>query len=394
MRWPIFVVFLHAVFAAEAPFPPVEGFPTLGRHVPPTFLDHSTGAACLDGSPYAFYFVPSLNNSTKWTVSIQGGGWCYNEEACHARSKGPLGSSNYFPKTSSCSCMNQHGQANDCNCIFMPYCDGASFSGHRPNPWPVPGPAGSVLWFRGLLNLDQTIQYAIAKLGMGAALELVVTGGSAGGLSTFLHTDRVSARVRQAAPQLQKVRAAPVVGFFLDHADFAHDSSNYTAYMKYIYHMQALSAGALLPECLAAFPAAPHYCFMSPHMQRFVKTPFFMFNSKYDSWQLRNILQVPCYYKDQHPCPEHQQQAVLQYGRDFMNQFAVVRNEHRNGAFITSCVCHGCPWPNLVLEGKSAYAHYAAWLADDTTGPQSIHIDTRAPNGGGVLKNSECSTFP
>ena len=29
--------------------------------------------ACLDGSPYGFYFVPSTTNSTKWTVSISGG---------------------------------------------------------------------------------------------------------------------------------------------------------------------------------------------------------------------------------------------------------------------------------------------------------------------------------
>ena len=28
--------------------------------------------ACLDGSPYGFYFVPSTTNSTKWTVSISG----------------------------------------------------------------------------------------------------------------------------------------------------------------------------------------------------------------------------------------------------------------------------------------------------------------------------------
>jgi hypothetical protein len=32
---------------------------------------------------------------------------------------------------------------------------------------------------------------------------------------------------------------------------------------------------------------------MSPHMQQFIQTPFFMFNSKYDAWQLGNELQTP-----------------------------------------------------------------------------------------------------
>jgi hypothetical protein len=31
---------------------------------------------------------------------------------------------------------------------------------------------------------------------------------------------------------------------------------------------------------------------MSPHMQEFIQTEYFMFNSKYDAWQLANELQV------------------------------------------------------------------------------------------------------
>ena len=56
-------------------------------------------------------------------------------------------------------------------------------------------------------------------------------------------------------------------------------------YGRYITTMQNLTAGALLPECLEAYPATPHYCFMAPHMSRFIKTPLFMFNSKVDAWQ-------------------------------------------------------------------------------------------------------------
>ena len=93
-----------------------------------------------------------------------------------------------------------------------------------------------------------------------------------------------------------QVRAAPVVGFFLDHANYAnHSATSYTAEMEYAYKMQNLSFGpdgGLTPACAAAFPATPSNCFMSPHMFAYVKTPLFVFNSRFDAWQLENILQA------------------------------------------------------------------------------------------------------
>ena len=42
-----------------------------------------------------------------------------------------------------------------------------------------------------------------------------------------------------------------------------------------------------------------------------------------------------------------------------------MRSSPRNGAFITSCVCHGCPWPTVTTgisgDAKTSYQHYAAW---------------------------------
>lgn len=44
---------------------------------PLTLLPQDAGdesPACLDGSPYGFYFQKSKTSSTKWTISIEGGG--------------------------------------------------------------------------------------------------------------------------------------------------------------------------------------------------------------------------------------------------------------------------------------------------------------------------------
>ena len=46
------------------------------------------------------------------------------------------------------------------------------------------------------------------------------------------------------------------------------------------------SDGGLSAACKDLYPEDPHYCFMSPHMHPTIDTPFYVFNSKYDSWQL------------------------------------------------------------------------------------------------------------
>lgn len=68
----------------------------------------------------------------------------------------------------------------------------------------------------------------LSNFNLAGATELIVTGGSAGGLSTFLHMDYVHKRM----PSSTRVTGAPVVGYFLDHPTYDHSPSNYTAWMK------------------------------------------------------------------------------------------------------------------------------------------------------------------
>ena len=102
--------------------------------------------------------------------------------------------------------MNAEGDTldMDCNAIYLPYGDGASFAGFRAKPWSVPG-TKEKLWFRGIKNLDATVEWALRR-GLANATELVVTGVSAGGLSSFLHVDRVAERVRRVNPHVQVCR--------------------------------------------------------------------------------------------------------------------------------------------------------------------------------------------
>lgn len=280
----------------------------------------------------------------------------------------------------------------DCNCIFLRYCDGASFAGFRPKPVAHPQNASQLMYFRGLKNFDASLDWAF-KHGLKSATEFVLTGGSAGGLATFVHTDRAAALIAKNAPSCE-YRSAPVVGYFLDHGNLDHTSENFTAQMKRIYVMQNLTIapeGSLLADCAEAFSDTPHYCFMSPHMHRFIKSPFFMFNSKYDFWQLKSELLL----KEWHTKAE--QDAVLKYGEDFLEQFLSVESQQQNGAMITSCICHSCSWIRFVLGGKNSYQHYADWYYGKANGSAAIHIDTRGPNGDGTMVipgGWGCKVFP
>ena len=281
-------------------------------------LDPSTGAGCLDGSPYGFYFYDSnsINNNdnnsdangnrvTDWTIFLMGGAWCYDEEDCLERSRTPLGTSNFNLPTlppyiimhDNTVCMNGNADAS-CNFIFLPYCDGASFSGFREDPWPVvvnkdkgkdnATTTTEYVHFKGRRNLDATIEYALEHLGLDQASEVVVKGQSAGGLATIVRVDSIAEQLRKgnqaagkdeegkderkANMQLQpEVVAVSDVGFFLDHGTFNHSDRNYTAVMKNVVEMQNVSAS--LPQaCVDSFSdaegeAEAFRCFMAPHVR-------------------------------------------------------------------------------------------------------------------------------
>jgi hypothetical protein len=111
-----------------------------------------------------------------------------------------------------------------------------------------------------------------------------------------------------------------------------------------------------------------------------------------DAWQLANEFQSNWVTKEE-------QEGVLQYGLDFMEQLQPVYTGGvtKNGAFITSCICHGCPWPALTLEGKNPNEHYADWFYGKTSGIDSMHIDPRLPNGNGTLTGAafkSCTPYP
>eukprot|EP01052_Picozoa_sp_SAG31_P019271 SAG31_NODE_1398_length_8501_cov_5.407046_11_plen_488_part_00 len=350
--------------------------------------DEAGDSRCLDGSPYAFYIIPGSTDS--FSIGIHGGGWCYDEIACLDRSKMELGSSRQWNLT---SCFHPpafscYGMPN-CTMVFMPYCDGSSFTSHRAQPWPVPN-STDALYFRGRANLQRTLEVLKRDFGLGHAREVVVSGGSAGGLTTYLNLDYIAEAIPNA-----RVVGMPVAGYFLDHprAPFAAPIppfpqpgylGSYPASIKYMF-MMFHSSTQLSSKCRAAFaPAGEEYkCLMAPYAVEFISSRFFAVQSRFDEWQLGpGIANVPCLlgqtysppYKTDtiHVCNSTERDYIVQYGADFMRQFAPVLSPKNtaNGLFLVSCIQHGI---DAAINGITLLDAFKSWHTGGSLGKNSTY---------------------
>ena len=165
---------------------------------------------------------------------------CYNEADCYGRASTNLGSNKTWPAAAAAMGCNPQGSMNQARFF---YGDGASRSGNVKEPVSVPGKPNKI-WFRGQPSLDAGIDLLL-ELGMRDAELIVFTGGSAGGLTVFLHLDHVAQRMRTEAPNARVV-GKPVCGFFADLPTdgYTPQARSYPNNMRYVHHMQKAGPSA------------------------------------------------------------------------------------------------------------------------------------------------------
>eukprot|EP00747_Dinoflagellata_sp_TGD_P219245 gnl/TRDRNA2_/TRDRNA2_91395_c0_seq1.p1 gnl/TRDRNA2_/TRDRNA2_91395_c0~~gnl/TRDRNA2_/TRDRNA2_91395_c0_seq1.p1 ORF type:complete len:456 (+),score=34.85 gnl/TRDRNA2_/TRDRNA2_91395_c0_seq1:61-1428(+) len=356
------------------------------------------GAVCLDGSDAAFYFSPASDpkNANDWQIHFQGGGWCYDETDCWGRSSVPgLGTTTGLQPI-----MNQGGiMGDDCtknpdfcnfNRVHMVYCDGNSFSGNRDEPVIVTGLDGKQkpLYFRGKRIIDATLQ-TLLTLGLDRADNVLLTGCSAGGLATFLHTDYVHNWLISAKVTMTKFRSAPISGFFLLH-DTVESKPVYPEEMKYIFQL-ANSSHGLNEHCIAAQSDEEKWkCNFAEHSYTYIQAPIFPFNSALDSWQTGCIYTaefVPGFpmqnvtsngicsaapgWKACATNPEKCDAAQMATMNRYLSDFQTVMRgkgtyrKHGNGAFVHSCHTHcealGDAWNTIAVNGVTIQQAFSKW---------------------------------
>ncbi|KAJ4833160.1 hypothetical protein Tsubulata_049965 [Turnera subulata] len=205
-----------------------------------------------------------------------GGGWCNDIESCRERAQTRRGSTRYMSKLETFSgILSNNASLNpdfyNWNRVKLRYCDGGSFIGDAKfdngvtKLWSLCAKFFSeliynvVLYFRGQ-KIWQAIILDLLPKGLRQARKALLSGCSAGGLSSFLHCDNFA----RMLPKNASVKCLSDAGFFMDERDI---SLNRT--------MRSFFENLVSLQCI--FPQ---------YVLKYITTPFFILNTAYDVYQV------------------------------------------------------------------------------------------------------------
>ena len=311
-------------------------------------------AVCLDGKPAGYYLRRGTTPEGRRRTYIhhEGGGWCqlqtplevWPNDNCEARASTYLGSlegdnaTKAWNATIGCAGCSPDPAVNPLmaswNAVYIRYCDGGTMSGRVVDP--VRAANGTELYFRGAFILRAVVDSLALELGADFTLgtDFVIGGSSAGGLAVYLHLDWW----RRQLPTAATVAGLADSGFFLDWQRNTTSAHSYDSDLRWGFQAMNYSGG--VAACVAAKRAKgapPSDCAFAGHALPFVRTPVFILQSVYDSWQLQ-------WEHGEHKAP-HDFAALNAYGARLSSAIktAVRLNEQAGGTvggFVERCYHH------------------------------------------------------
>jgi len=290
------------------------------------------------------------------------------------------------------------------NRVHMVYCDGNSFSGNADAPVVVKGMDGKnkPLYFRGRRIIDAILATLVSDHGLAKADNVLLTGCSAGGLATYLHTDYVHTQLKTLAPKMAKFKASAISGFFLNH-NTVENKPVYPTEMKNIFHL-ANSTHGVNAACIAAkAPADQWECNFAQSAYAYTTSPTFPLNSALDSWQTGCIYtsELDAGFPNQNDihngvcssapgwkacagnpesCTASQMTTMNKYIADFQSIMTSTKTYKAagNGAFIHSCHTHceaqSAAWNTFAIGGVTMQQKMGAWWNAPMADPSSKHV--------------------
>ena len=367
----------------------------------PDTLVQKYNAKCLDGSNPGLYYRPASNpnSNTKWKIHFQGGGWCTSLSDCYSRSQSILGSSKFFTPWLSTlwppeyagfyglmdNNITENNPFGDWNFVWFAYCDGTSQTSDNNN---VLTYNNSSLYFRGRAILDghldllEQINNFLTK-----SSEVIVSGTSAGGLSTYFHTGYIKSRL----PSSARVVAMPDAGFFLDVAYYGTNNDH-------VWYNQVAAAivdtlwnatlrgnaqqclGQLGPKGLLA------QCYFVQYLYPYLNDNdgIFVMQSTYDTANLGICYGMNCNLYTN--CNSNETQAIQNYHTLLQSSVLTAQTNfpNRGGHFLTSCYqheesCRARDWYGIIINNQNANTTFYNWYTYGTNNANSNRIDVPWP---------------
>ncbi|KAF7818040.1 pectin acetylesterase 12-like [Senna tora] len=314
---------------------------------------HAKGAVCLDGTLPGYHLHRGYGSgSNSWLINLEGGGWCNDVRTCVYRKTTRRGSSSFMEKEIPFTgILSNNAEENpdffNWNRVKLRYCDGASFTGDSEDK-------SAELQFRGQRIWWAAMEDLMSK-GMRVAEQALLSGCSAGGLATIIHCDEF----RSLFPGTTRVKCLSDAGLFLD------VYANATSFMfptPFLGFIRLYGVQKNLPR-ICTNHLDPTSCFFPENLIANVRTPLFILNAAYDSWQIQSSIAPPSadphgYWHycrlDYAKCSGPQIQLLQGFRFDMLNAIKGFSRSNENGLFINSCFCH------CQSERQDT------WLADDS----------------------------
>ncbi|CAL9185803.1 unnamed protein product, partial [Musa hybrid cultivar] len=332
------------------------------------------GAVCLDGTVPGYHLHPGFGSGAdSWLVNLEGGGWCNNAATCRFSKNTMRGSSNYMEKQIQFFGISSNKQEENpdfynWNRVIVRYCDGASFTGEGYD-------AKNNLYFRGQRIWSVVMEDLMSK-GMRSAKQALLSGCSAGGLSSILHCEEF----RALFPQSTKVKCLSDGGFFLDAVDVGggrslrsfyegvvnlHPLNNSDVFLvlpvqnsrrckgsgeqlaQVLYFSDGCNLGRLSSPVRWIYKSGR--CFFPQNIVPNITTPTFLLNAAYDVWQIQKSLAPGkadpagswkgCKFNHT-KCDSKQIQFLQGFRNEMINALRGFSTSSKNGLFINSCFAH------------------------------------------------------
>ena len=212
--------------------------------------------------------------------------------------------------------------------------------------------------------MDAMIDNLLHVQGMSHARHVLYGGCSAGGLTAYLHTDYVASRM----PSTTKALA-------MADAMFSLNSNSYAGVNLFPHRMEWgfsawKAAASVNQDCLKFYGEANGFqCMFGGNAAHFVKTPLFVLNSKYDTWQEKAVIgtnaTIAC-------CPVKVKAFWVNYGQEMVTKIDSLPPQH--GAVLTNCPGHcqtgtygNVPWLETVIN-RTAMGEAFNWWRHHTLG--------------------------
>jgi len=366
---------------------------------------HDPAALCLDGSRGAYQVKAGVGeNATKFILFFQGGGWAMSPNDLLYRSTTQLGSTKQDEANGDWSIEDlltnntaRNPHFSTWTSVAMRYCCGSSFSSHLEEPFVV---GSTPLFLRGHDILTAAIDQLLSDSpgagapSLSAATEVIVSGGSAGGLSVFLHLDYIASRVHEVNPGAA-VAGVANDGFFIDGASIWSERHFFTEVFKRVVAMGNITSPMQVNSaCMAAKqPQESWMCFLAEYTLPHLETRVYIFNSFQDQYQAQTMLSPnissaddpggvtqwtpfhSCTHAPWSGCNATQYAQWRGMGGQFLSRVraAAAASKVAHGAFLTSCPTHGtciqgrCQSIALKGGGQHPMASLLAWYADEGT---------------------------